>query len=282
MAYTINVRGRLVALDTPKVMGILNATPDSFYAGSRKETERDIAERAEEIVAQGGEIIDVGAFSTRPGADEVDDDEEWARLRRALAVVRRVQPDAVVSVDTFRPDVARRCVEEGGADIVNDVSEGGITGIVGRPAGVTDSMFRTVADLHVPYILMSVRADIDAMIRSFADETQQLFALGAADIILDPGFGFGKTTAQNYAVMARMERLQAFDLPVLVGVSRKSMVSRVVGGGPDEALNGTTALHAIALMKGAALLRVHDVAAATEVVKIVAAMKNEGKEIAER
>lgn len=273
MSYTINVRGRLVSLATPKVMGILNATPDSFYAGSRTTAESDIARRADEIVVQGGEIIDVGAFSTRPGAEEVSADEEWARLRRALAIVRRAQPDVTVSVDTFRPEVARRCVEEGGADIINDVSEGGITGIVGRPAGVAESMFRTVAELHVPYILMSVRADIDAMIRSFAEETQQLFALGAADIILDPGFGFGKTTAQNYAVMARMERLKAFRLPVLVGISRKSMIYKVAGGDPDEALDGTTALHAVALAKGAKVLRVHDVAAAVQAVRVMTALK---------
>ena len=268
MEYTINVRGRLVDLSRPVVMGILNATPDSFYSGSRKQTEAEIASRANQIVAEGGGIIDVGAFSTRPGADVVSPEEETARLRRALAIVRREQPGAIVSVDTYRPEVARRCVEEMGADIINDVSEGGITGIVGQPIHEEGDMFATVAELRVPYILMSVQPTLPEMMKRFAAEVQRLRDLGAKDIILDPGYGFGKTLAQNYAIMNHAERLLDFGLPVLVGISRKSMIYRLVGGTPDTALNGTTALNTISLLKGASILRVHDVSAAVEAVKI--------------
>ena len=268
MKYTINVRGRLVDLSEPMVMGILNATPDSFYSGSRKQTEAEIAQRANQIMSEGGRIIDVGAFSTRPGADVVSVDEETARLKRALAIVRREQPDAIVSVDTYRPMVARRCIEELGADIINDVSEGGLTGIVGQAIHEEGDMFETVARLGVPYILMSVQPTIEAMMRNFAEETQRLYDLGAKDIILDPGYGFGKTLGQNYAVMAHAERLLEFGLPVLTGLSRKSMIYRLVGGDPTTALNGTTALNTVALMKGSSILRVHDVKEAVEAIKI--------------
>ncbi len=267
-SYTLNVRGRLVDLSSPQVMGILNATPDSFFAGSRKQTEAEIAGRANQIIAEGGTMIDVGAFSTRPGAAEVSEEEETARLRRALAIVRREQPGAVVSVDTYRPEVARRCVEEFGADIINDVSEGGITGIVDTPIHERGDMFATVARLGVPYILMSVRPTMAQMLRHFAAEVQRLRDLGAKDIILDPGFGFGKTLDDNYAVMRDLPQLQTLGLPVLAGVSRKSMVFRLVGGDPTTALNGTTALHALAIERGASILRVHDVREAVETVKI--------------
>ena len=267
-SYTINVRGRLVDLSSPQVMGILNATPDSFFAGSRKQTEQEIADRANQIMAEGGTMIDVGAFSTRPGAAEVSEEEETARLRRALAIVRREQPEAVVSVDTYRPEVARRCIEEFGADIINDVSEGGITGIVDTPIHERGDMFATVARLGVPYILMSVWATMPEMLRHFAAEVQRLRDLGAKDIILDPGFGFGKTLDDNYAVMHDLDQLQTLGLPVLAGVSRKSMVFRLVGGDPTTALNGTTALHALAVERGASILRVHDVREAVETVKI--------------
>jgi len=269
MQYTINVRGRLLDLSQPLVMGILNATPDSFYSGSRKQTEAEIADRANQIVAEGGRIIDVGAFSTRSGADEVSLEEETERLKHALQIVRREQPDAIVSVDTYRPLVARRCVEEFGADIINDVSEGGITGIVGKEIHEEGDMFQTVAQLGVPYILMSVQPTLEKMMQNFAAEVQRLRDLGAKDIILDPGYGFGKTLAQNYEIMNQAERLLELDLPVLVGVSRKSMIYKLIGGDPTTALNGTTVLHTVSLQKGASILRVHDVKEAFEAIRIV-------------
>ena len=268
MQYTINVRGRLVDLSQPMVMGILNATPDSFYSGSRKQTEAEIADRANQIIAEGGSIIDVGAFSTRPGAEEVSVEEETARLKRALQIVHREQPDAIVSVDTYRPLVARRCVEEFGADIINDVSEGGLTGIVGQAIHEEGDMFETVARLGVPYILMSVQPTLEKMMMGFAEEVQRLHSLGAKDIILDPGYGFGKTLEQNYEIMKHSERLLEFGLPVLVGISRKSMIYKLLGGDPTTSLNGTTVLNTIALQKGASILRVHDVREAFECIKI--------------
>ena len=273
MNHSINVRGRLLDLEKPVVMGILNATPDSFFSGSRMQTEREIAERALQIVAEGGSIIDVGAFSTRPGAEEVPADEEMRRLQAALQIVRREVPEAIVSVDTYRPMVARRCVEEWGADIVNDVSEGGRTGIVGVKIHEEESMFATVARLGVPYILMSVQPTIETMLKTWADDVLQLRALGQKDIILDPGFGFGKSLDENYAVMSELEKLTVMGLPLLVGVSRKSMIWKMLGGSPETALNGTTALHAIALQKGARILRVHDVREAVETVGIVKRLK---------
>ncbi len=266
--YTINVRGRLISFEKPLVMGILNVTPDSFYAGSRKQTEREIADRANQIIADGGAMIDVGAFSTRPGAVEVSETEESERLREALRIVRREQPDAVISVDTYRPCVARRCVEEWGADIINDVSEGGLTGIVNTPIHEDGNMFETVARLQVPYILMSVKPTLETMMISFADEVQRLRDLGVKDIILDPGFGFGKTLEQNYRLLRQIDRLQIFGLPVLVGISRKSMIYRLLGGDPATSLNGTSVLNAISLMKGAGILRVHDVKEAVESVNL--------------
>lgn len=265
---TINVRGRLIDLSTPKVMGILNATPDSFYSGSRKQTEREIADRANQIMDEGGTFIDVGAFSTRPGAMEVSEEEETERLKRAIAIVRREQPDAPISVDTYRPLVARRCIEEFGADIINDVSEGGITGIVDTPIYEQGNMFKTVGELKVPYILMSVKSNMHDMLKAFAEEVQTLRDYGAKDIILDPGYGFGKTLDENYAILSEAERLLTLELPVLVGVSRKSMIFKLIGGDPTTSLNGTTVLNTISLMKGAAILRVHDVREAWECVKM--------------
>ena len=265
---TINVRGRLIDLSTPKVMGILNATPDSFYSGSRKQTEREIADRANQIMDEGGTFIDVGAFSTRPGAVEVSEEEETERLKRAITIVRREQPDAPISVDTYRPLVARRCIEEFGADIINDVSEGGITGIVDTPIHEQGNMFKTVGELKVPYILMSVKSNMHDMLKAFAEEVQTLRDYGAKDIILDPGYGFGKTLDENYAVLSEAERLLTLELPVLVGVSRKSMIFKRIGGDPTTSLNGTTVLNTISLMKGAAILRVHDVREAWECVKL--------------
>lgn len=274
--YTINVRGRLLSLSPPRVMGILNVTPDSFFAGSRKQTEREIADRANEIVAQGGSMIDIGAFSTRPGASEVDADEEARRLKMALEIVRREQPEAVISVDTYRPAVARRCISEWGADIINDVSEGGLTGIVNTPIHEEESMFRLVGELQCPYILMSVQKDLPTMLRNFAREVQELHDCGAKDIILDPGFGFGKTLDDNYRLMSQAERLRVLDLPVLIGISRKSMIYRCIGGDATTALNGTTVLHTISLLKGAHILRVHDVREAVEAIRIVGQMQASG------
>lgn len=268
MKYTINVRGQLVDLSSPVVMGILNATPDSFYSGSRKQTETEIADRANQIIAEGGKIIDVGAFSTRTGAEVVSVEEETQRLKRALAIVRREQPDAIVSVDTYRPLIARQCVEEFGADIINDVSEGGLTGIVGQEIHEEGDMFETVADLRVPYILMSVQPTLKKMMINFAAEVQRLRDLGAKDIILDPGYGFGKTLNQNYEILNEAERLQELELPILVGISRKSMIYRLIGGDPTTSLNGTTVLNTISLMKGASILRVHDVKEAVEVCQM--------------
>ena len=272
--YTINVRGRLIDLGSPKVMGILNCTPDSFYAGSRKQTEHEIAERANQIISEGGTMIDVGAFSTRPGAQEVSEEEEMTRLKAALKTVRSVQPDAIVSVDTYRPAVARRCIEDWGADIINDVSEGGITGIVNTPIHEAENMFDVVGELKVPYILMSVRSNLHDMMIAFADEVQQLRDRGAKDIILDPGFGFGKTLEQNYEIYNGMEQLAALHLPLLVGISRKTMIYKLVGGNPSTALNGTTVLNTAALLKGAGILRVHDVREAVEAVQIVSAIQS--------
>ena len=263
MDYTINVHGQLMELSQPQVMGILNVTPDSFFAGSRMQTEQAIAGRVHQIVAEGATMIDVGGCSTRPGSEPVSEVEEMQRLRLALGVVRREQPHAVVSVDTFRPDVARMTVEEFGADIINDVSEG------------SAEMYRMIARLRVPYILMSVQPTLRDMLLAFAREVQLLRDFGVKDIILDPGFGFGKTVAQNYQVMNNLERLQVMELPVLVGISRKSMIFKLLGLTPDESLNGTSVLNTIALMKGASILRVHDVKEAMECVRIVESLNGQ-------
>ena len=276
MEYTLNCNGKLITLSSPQVMGILNVTPDSFYSGSRKQTECEIAERTQQILAEGGTMIDVGGCSTRPGSAPVDEEEETRRLRFALEIVRREAPDTIVSIDTFRPDVARMTVEEFGADIINDVSEGGITGIANVPLEQRHEeypeMFRLVGELKVPYILMSVQPTLAGMMKGFAKEVQQLRDLGAKDIILDPGFGFGKNLIQNYQIYNEMEKLNVLELPVLVGISRKSMIYKLLGGDATTSLNGTSVLDTIALMKGAKILRVHDVKEAVEAVRIVDAM----------
>lgn len=250
-------------LSQPQVMGILNVTPDSFFAGSRMQTGQEILERANQIVAEGATMIDIGGCSTRPGSEPVSEAEEMERLRLALGIVRREMPRAVVSVDTFRPDVARMVVEEYGADIINDVSGGCV------------EMYRMVARLRVPYILMSVQPTVRDMLLAFAREVQQLRDLGVKDMILDPGFGFGKTVAQNYQVMNELERLRVMELPLLVGVSRKSMIYKLLGLTPSESLNGTSVLHTIALMKGASILRVHDVKEAVECVRIAESLNGQ-------
>jgi dihydropteroate synthase len=262
-------------LSEPQVMGILNVTPDSFYSASRKNTEQEIADRVEAILAEGGSMIDIGAYSSRPGADDVSAEEEMSRLRSGLKILRNIASDAVVSVDTFRADVAKMCVEEYGVQIINDISGGELD----------TRMFSTVAELGVPYILMHMKGDPQTMqngphyddlltevLRYFGSKVQQLHELGVKDIILDPGFGFAKTLEHNYELMNRMQDLQVLELPILVGVSRKSMIYRLLGGSPEEALNGTSVLNTLALLKGASILRVHDVKAATEVVRIVKKM----------
>lgn len=275
----LNVNGRLLDLSTPCVMGILNVTPDSFYAGSRMQTEAEIAARVRQIVAEGAAIIDVGAYSSRPDAADVSAVEEMERLRRGLSILRREAPDAVVSVDTFRADVARMCVEEYGVAIINDISAGELD----------EDMFATVARLGVPYVMMHMQGTPQSMqhaphyeddvlaevMQYFARRVQQFRDLGGKDIILDPGFGFGKTLEHNYRLLAHLEEFAMFGLPLLVGVSRKSMVYRLLQVEPADALNGTTALHTVALMKGADILRVHDVRQAMEVIQVVEALRRQ-------
>ncbi|HRL84086.1 MAG TPA: dihydropteroate synthase [Bacteroides uniformis] len=276
-ARYINVNGSLLDLSQPRVMGILNVTPDSFYAGSRTQTEAEIVRRVRQIVSEGAAIIDIGAYSSRPNADNVSAREEMERLRMGLKILFEIQPDAVVSVDTFRADVARMCVEEYGVAIINDIAAGEMD---------TD-MFHTVAALNVPYIMMHMQGTPQSMQQHphydnllkevflyFARKVQQLRDLGVKDIILDPGFGFGKTMEHNYELLSHLEEFRIFELPLLVGVSRKSMIYRLLDITPQEALNGTTVLDTICLLKGADILRVHDVKEAVETVRIVQAMRN--------
>jgi dihydropteroate synthase len=278
MSYSLNIHGRLLDLERPRVMGILNVTSDSFFAESRKQTEADIAERVRQMAEDGADIIDVGALSTRPGADMVSEQEEMERLRLALPIVRREAPDMPLSVDTFRPAVARRAVEELGADMINDVSGGNAKGAFGgtEPTETEDNpeMFRMVARLRVPYILMSTQRDIRSMLLTFARQVQQLRDLGQKDIVLDPGFGFGKTLEENYAVMQQLQQLQLLELPVLAGVSRKSMIYKLLDTTPEAALNGTTVLNTLALERGASILRVHDVREAVECIRILQGIKS--------
>lgn len=245
-------------MSQPLVMGILNVTPDSFFEGSRVQTEKAIAERANQIVGEGGTIIDVGAMSTRPGYDDIPVEEEMRRLKQALPVIRREQPEAIISVDTFRPEVAQMALEEYGADIINDIS-GELSPVCNHPS---------------PIIVMSSAATIDEMLIDLAGKVGRLRSKGQKDIIIDPGFGFGKTVEQNYAVLRQIEKLQVLRLPVLVGVSRKSMIWKTLDVTPEEALNGTTALNMVALEKGASILRVHDVKEAVETVKLYINLRN--------
>ena len=278
----INVNGSLLDLSVPCVMGILNITPDSFYAGSRMQTEAEIAARAQQILDEGAGIIDIGAYSSRPNAENVSPREEMERLRMGLEILRKTHPGAVISVDTFRADVARMCVEEYGVAIINDIA-----------AGEMDAdMFRTVVELNVPYIMMHMQGTpqnmqqhphYDNLLKEvflyFAQKVQQLRDMGMKDIILDPGFGFGKTVEHNYELLAHLEEFRIFELPLLVGVSRKSMIYRLLGNTPQDALNGTTVLDTICLLKGADILRVHDVREAVETVKIVEAMRRNGDKV---
>lgn len=274
--HSININGSLFGLTTPLVMGILNVTPDSFYADSRKLGEEEIEKRVLQIVGEGASIIDIGAYSSRPNADDVPIKEEMERLRKGLEIINRVAPNVAVSVDTFRADVASMCVEEYGVAMINDISGGELD----------KDMFRRVAKLHVPYILMHMKGTPQTMQQEphyedlmreilfyFSVRTQQLKELGVKDIIIDPGFGFAKTLEHNYELMGHLEDFKVFEMPILVGISRKSMIYRLLGSTPDDALNGTTALNTIALMKGADILRVHDVRQAVEAIKIVEKMK---------
>ncbi len=276
----INVKGRLLDLATPQVMGILNVTPDSFYSGSRMQTQEEIAARARQIIDEGASIIDIGAYSSRSNAEHITAEEEMNRLRTGLEIVNRNHPDAIVSVDTFRADVAEQCVEEYGVAIVNDIAAG----------EMDNRMFETVARLGVPYIMMHMRGTPQNMQKDphydnlmkevfmyFARKVQQLRELGLKDIILDPGFGFGKTLEHNYELMAHLEEFSIFELPLLVGVSRKSMIYKLLGGTPQDSLNGTTVLDTVALMKGANILRVHDVREAVEAVRIVDKLRTESE-----
>lgn len=276
MMHTLNLRGKLYSLCEPKIMGILNVTPDSFYAESRTSDEKHIAARVQQLMDDGADMIDIGGYSSRPGADDVSPEEEMNRLRRGLRVVRRLYPEVPISVDTFRADVARMCVEEEGADIINDIS-----------GGMMDrQMFRTVARLGVPYILMHMQGTPDTMQQAphydnlrrevmlyFAERIDRLCQMGAKDIIVDPGFGFGKTLEHNYELFHHLDDFNLFNLPLLVGISRKSMIYKLLGGTPQTSLNGTTVLNTIALMKGVHILRVHDVKEAVEAKRIVMKMK---------
>ncbi len=279
MSFRLNIKGELTSFDTPVVMGILNVTPDSFFAGSRKNTEEEIILRVRQILDEGGKIVDVGAYSSRPGADDVSPEEEMKRLAFALGLLNReFGTDIIYSIDTFRADVARMCVEEYGAAIINDIS-----------GGEMDSrMFDTVADMNVPYILMHMKGTpanmqlnpvyedlFGEVFRYMSEKVETLKLKGVNDIVLDPGFGFGKTLDDNYRLMAHMEEFSVFGLPLLVGISRKTMIYRLLGTSADEALNGTSVLNTISLMKGADILRVHDVREAVECVRIVEKLKSQ-------
>ena len=269
--YSLNLKGRLVTIDRPWVMGIINVTPDSFYGGSRVEDEQTLVERVQAMLDDGADVLDIGACSTRPGSEQVDARGEMQRLDWALGIIRRVSPDVILSVDTYRADVARRCVMEWGTDIINDISGGTID----------EDMFSTIANLQVPYVLMHTRGTPETMasmtdydnvaadvLEWMARRIDVLRQMGVADIIADPGFGFAKTMEQNYELLARLDAFHALDAPLLVGVSRKRMIYTPLDCTADEALNGTTVINTLALQQGAHILRVHDVKPAVEAVKL--------------
>ncbi len=260
-----------ISFDKPLVMGILNLTPDSFFDGGQYIDTDSILERAKQIIDEGADIIDLGAYSTRPGAKDIDVEEEWRRMQPALACIRKELPDTMLSIDTFRSELVRRVVSEFGACIVNDISGGTLD----------DKMFETVADLKVPYIMMHIKGTpqtmqshavyenvMEELLEFFKKRVTQLNELGAKDIIIDPGFGFGKTLEHNYEIMAQLQDFKSLDLPLLIGISRKSMIYKLLGGGAKDSLNGTTALNMVALMGGAHILRVHDVKEAVECVNL--------------
>lgn len=275
--YSLNLQGRLVTIDRPWVMGIINVTPDSFYGGSRVNDEQTLVARVGQMLADGADVLDIGACSTRPGSQSVDATGEMERLQWALDIIRRTAPDVIISVDTYRADVARRCVEEWGANIINDISGGTLD----------EAMFDTVASLQVPYVLMHTRGTPETMasmtdyddvaadvLEWMARRIDTLRQMGVADVIADPGFGFAKDQEQNYRLLSCLDAFHALDAPLLVGVSRKRMIYTPLECGPDEALNGTTVVNTIALQQGAHILRVHDVKAAAEAVKITTLMRH--------
>lgn len=268
---SINIKGKLHYFHNPWVMGIVNVTPDSFYADSRTFDSQSIYNRIADLIEQGADAIDIGGYSSRPGAADVSAQEEYSRLASALEIIRKHFPDTIVSIDTFRADVARKCVLDWQADIINDIS-----------GGIADpEMWNTVAELKVPYILMHMRgtpktmqslcdySDVTAdVIKDLAAKTDKMRQLGITDIIIDPGFGFAKTLEQNYTLMSELQEFKHLDMPLLVGISHKSMIYKALDIKPENALNGTTVLNTIALAKGADILRVHDVKEAKEAVKI--------------
>jgi len=277
-ARSLNIKGHLLQLDSPLVMGILNITPDSFYQNSRKQTEQEIEERIIAILEEGGDIIDIGAYSSRPDAADISEEEEMERLIPVLTRLQKNYPDIIVSLDTFRSKIARKAVEEYGVAIINDISGGTLD----------KDMFTTVARLRVPYILMHMRGTpqtmqqltayhdmMEEIMLYFAEKLQMLQLMGVNDIILDPGFGFSKTVQQNYELMRSLPEFSIFERPLLVGISRKAMIYKSLNGTPNESLNGTTVLNTYALLKGANILRVHDVKTAVEVIKITNQLKNE-------
>lgn len=272
----INIGGELTDLSEPVVMGILNITPDSFFDGGRYETERSITERCERIISEGGKIIDIGAYSSRPGADDVPEKEEWRRVENALKLIRKEFPDVWLSLDTFRSGIAKRAVEGYGVDIINDIYGG----------NADDKMFETVGELKVPYILMHIQGTPKTMQNApryndvvadislfFSQKVNELHSYGVNDIILDPGFGFGKSVEHNYELLSRLKEFGLHELPLCVGLSRKSMIYKVLGAAPEDSLNGTTVLNTIALLNGANILRVHDVKEAVESVKLVSKLE---------
>lgn len=273
--FSLNIRGRLVELRRPTVMGIVNITPDSFYSGSRTEQADEIARRVDSLLDNGADWIDVGGYSSRPGAADISADEEYSRLERALEVIRREHPDTIISVDTFRADVARKCVENWGVEIINDISGGKLD----------PEMWDTVADLRCIYVLMHMRGtpstmqgltdykDVTAdVISELAFSLDELRQKGVADVIIDPGFGFAKTTEQNFRILRDLGEFRVLGCPILAGISRKSMIWRTLDSTPEESLNGTTALNMACLMNGASILRVHDAKEASECVRLFEAI----------
>ena len=274
---TANIKGKLIDFSSPKIMGILNITPDSFFEKSRKQTEKEIVERVWQMQEEGADILDIGGYSSRPSATFVDEEEEMRRLEWGLKILFRELPEAIVSVDTFRSEVARRCVEDFGAAIINDISAGRLD----------EKMFDTVARLQVPYIAMHIRGNPQTMMENtqyenlmteilmyFAEKTYQLRRKGVNDVWIDPGFGFSKTTARNYEVLEKLEEFHIFESPVVVGVSRKNMIREALGVSAGDSLNGTTALNMFALTKGAHILRVHDVKEAVQTVQLFNRIRN--------
>lgn len=276
-SFTINCNGKLLDLTRPKVMGVVNVTPDSFYAKSRVIYSQEVIKRVAQMLDDGADIIDVGAYSSRPGAAQISEEEEWGRLEAALREIRTHFPDAIISLDTYRSRIAKKAIENFGVDIINDISAG----------EMDDNMFDIIARFNVPYIIMHMQGNPQNMQQNpqyehlmkeialfFAQKSEQLKALGVSDIIIDPGFGFGKTIDHNYELLAKLDEFKIFELPLLVGFSRKSMIYKFLNSSPDEALNGTTVLNTLALSKGAHILRVHDVKPAIETVRLYNQMIN--------